>query len=134
VQCNEVVELRYPVLGALLLFRSLVHCIIIRPAIEVRWLDILLTQQSGYLRTMVDGVVDSLDQHDDNWRVISSSVKMEDLTQIPLLSLLCDRDQLFSRVLCSSPQFAEGWKMCEVCKSRGRVLNRKQDGVSGSLA
>jgi hypothetical protein len=41
------------------------HGIIIRPAIELGWLDILLAQQSGDLRTMIDGMVDGLDQHDD---------------------------------------------------------------------
>ena len=57
----------------------------IRPAIEVGWLNILLAQQSGYLRTMIDGVVDGLDQHDDGRSLIAPPVKMEDLTQFPLL-------------------------------------------------
>jgi hypothetical protein len=56
----------------------LAHGIIIRPAIEVGWLDILLAQQSGYLRTMIDGVVDCLDQDDDNRSIIGPPVKMED--------------------------------------------------------
>ena len=63
------------------------HGIMICPAIEVGWLDILLAQQSGYLRTMIDGVVDGLDQHDDDRSLIAPPVKMEDLTQVPLL---CD--------------------------------------------
>ena len=69
------------------------HGIIIRPAIEVGWLDILLAQQSGDLRTMIDGVVDGLDHHDDGWSIIGPSVKMEDLAQF---SLFRDLDQLFS--------------------------------------
>ena len=76
-----------------------------------------MAQQSGYLRTMIDGVVDGLDQHDDDRSIISPPVKMEDLAQFPLLR---DRDQLFSRPLCTSPQFVEVWKMREVRKSRGR--------------
>ena len=67
--------------------------IIICPAIEVGWLDILLAQQSGYLRTMIDGVVDGLDHYDDDRGIIGSPVKMEDLTQLPLLH---ERDQRFS--------------------------------------
>ena len=50
--------------------RPLVQCIMIRPAIEVGWHDILLARQSGYLRTMIDGVVDGLDQHDDDRSII----------------------------------------------------------------
>jgi len=76
-----------------------------------------LAQQRGYLRPMIDGVVDGLDQHDDDRSLIAPPVKMEDLTQFPLLR---DRDQLFSRPLCTSPQFVEVWKMREVRKSRGR--------------
>ncbi len=60
------------------------HGIIIRPAIEVGWLDILLAQQRGYLRTMIDGVVDGLDQHDDDRSIIGPPVKMEDFAQFPL--------------------------------------------------
>src|SRR5947209_14872105 len=89
------------------LSRPLMHAIIIRPAIELGWLDILLAQQSGYLRTMIDGVVDGLDQHDDGRSLIGSPVKMENLTQVPLLR---DGDQLVSRPLCSSPQFVEAWE------------------------
>src|SRR6266700_3252965 len=99
------------------LSRALAHGIIIRPAIEVGWLDILLAQQSGYLRTMIDGVVDGLDHHDDDRSIISPPVKMEDLTQ---LNLLRERDQRFSRPLCTSPQFVEVWRMREVPKWRGR--------------
>ena len=69
------------------------HGIIIRPAIEVGWLDILLAQQSGDLRTMIDGVVDGLDHHDDGRSLIGSLVKIEYLTQVPLLR---NGDQLFS--------------------------------------
>ena len=69
------------------------HGIMICPAIEVGWLDILLAQQSGYLRTMIDGVVDGLDHHDDGRSLIGSPVKIKDLTQVPLLR---DGDQLFS--------------------------------------
>ena len=61
------------------------HCVIIRPAIEVGRLDILLAQQSGYLRTMIDSVVDGLDYHDDGRSLIGSFVKIEDLTLVPLL-------------------------------------------------
>src|SRR3989440_9871762 len=93
------------------LSRPLVHGIIIRPAIEVGWLDILLAQQSGYLRPMIDGVVDSLDHHDDDRSIIGPTVKMEDPTQLPLLHLLRERDQCFSRPFCTSPQFVEVWKM-----------------------
>src|SRR5713101_6716154 len=93
------------------------HGIIIRPAIEVGWLDTLLAQQSGYLRTMIDGVVDGLDHHDDGRSIIGSPVKMEDLAQF---SLLRDRDQRFSRHLCGSPQFVEAWKSGEFLQSRGR--------------
>ncbi len=92
------------------------HGIIIRPAIEVGWLDILLAQQRGYLRTMIDGVVDGLDHHDDDRSIIAPPVKMEDLAQFPLLR---DRDQLFSRPLCSSPQFVEAWKMREFRQVEG---------------
>jgi len=42
---------------------------------------------------------------------------MEDLTQF---SLLRDGDQLFSRPLCSSPQFVEACKSGEFLQSRGR--------------
>jgi hypothetical protein len=58
-------------------FQRLVHGIIIRPAIEVGWLDILLAQQSGYLRTMINRVVDGLDQHDDDRSIIGPPVKIE---------------------------------------------------------
>src|SRR6266581_6563368 len=102
------------------LFRPLVHYIIVRPAIEVGWLDILLAQQRGYLRTMIDCVVDGLDHHDDDRSIIGPPVKMEDLTQLLLLHLLRERDQRFSRPLCTSPQFVEVWKMREVPKWRGR--------------
>ncbi len=44
-----------------LLPSALVHGIIIRPAIEVGRLDTLLSQQRGYLRTMVNAVIDGLD-------------------------------------------------------------------------
>src|SRR6266852_5076104 len=93
------------------------HGIIIRPAIEVGWLDILLAQQSGYLRTMINRVVDGLDQHDDDRSIIGPPVKMEDLAQFPLLR---DCNQLFSRPLCSSPQFVEAWKSGEFLKLKGR--------------
>src|SRR6266699_1300642 len=66
------------------LFRPLVHYIIVRPAIEVGWLDIMLAQQRGYMRTMIDGVVDGLDQHDDARSIIGPPVQMEDLAQFPL--------------------------------------------------
>ena len=77
----------------MLLSRPLVHGIIIRPAIEVGWLNILLAQQSGYLRAMIDAVVDGLDHHDDSRSLVGPIVKIEDLTQVPLLR---DGDQLFS--------------------------------------
>src|SRR6266700_5379207 len=102
------------------LSRPFMHGIMIRPAIEVGWLDTLLAQQSGDLRTMIDGVVDGLDHHDDDRSIIGPPVKMEDLTQLPLLHLLRKRDQRFSRPLCTSPQFVEVWKMREVLKWRGR--------------
>ncbi len=57
------------------------HGIIIRPAIEVGWLDTLLAQQSGYLRTMIDSVVDGLDHHDDGRSLIGSPVKIEYITE-----------------------------------------------------
>src|SRR6266487_1282285 len=104
------------------LSRPLVHGIIIRPAIEVGWLDILLAQQSGYLRTMIDAMVDGLDQHDDDRSIIGPSVKMEDQIQVPPLR---DCNQLFSRPLCSSPQFIEARKSGEVRKSRGRGCSSK---------
>ena len=75
------------------LCRPLVHGIIIRPAIEVVWLDTLLREQGRYLRTMIDGVVDGLDHHDDGRSLIGSPVKIEYLTQVPLLR---DGDQLFA--------------------------------------
>ena len=93
------------------------HGIIIRPAIKVGWLDILLAQQSGDLRTMIDAVVDGLDQHDDDRSLIAPPVKIEDLAQVPLLR---DCNQLFSRPLCSSAQLVEARKSGEVRKSRGR--------------
>src|SRR6266700_3521574 len=99
------------------LSRPFVHGIIIRPAIEVGWLDILLAQQSGYLRMMINGVVDGLDQHDDDRSIIGPPVKMEDLAQVPLLR---DCNQLFSRPLCSSPQFVEARKSGEFLQSRSR--------------
>src|SRR6266550_4942945 len=102
------------------LSRSFMHGIIIRPAIEVGWLNILLAQQSGDLRTMIDGVVDGLDHHDDGRSIIGSPVKMEDLSQLPLIHLLRERDQRFSRPLCTSLQFVEAWKSDEFLKSRGR--------------
>ncbi len=71
----------------------LAHGIIIPPAIEHGWLDTLLREQRGDLRTMIDGVVNGLDHYDDGLSVIGPSVKMEDLTQVPLLR---DGDQLFS--------------------------------------
>jgi hypothetical protein len=93
VKCRDAnsVQIRRPRSGSLSsseaqpLSRPLVHGTMIRPAIEVGWLDILLAQQSGYLRTMIDGVVDGLDQHDDGRSLIAPPVKMEDLTQFPLL-------------------------------------------------
>src|SRR5213082_3579095 len=102
------------------------HGIIIRPAIEFGWLDILLAQQSGYLRTMIDGVVDGLDQHDDDRSIIGSTIKMEHLAQVPLL---CDRDQRFSRPLCTSPQFVEAWKSGEVREARGRDVSRHRPRI-----
>src|SRR5947209_19367587 len=99
------------------LSRPFMHGIIIGPAIEVGWLDILLAQQSGDLRTMIDGVVDSLDHHDDGRSIISPPVKMEDLAQF---SLLRDPDQRFSRPLCTSPQLVEAWQSGEFLKSSGR--------------
>ena len=75
------------------LCRPLVHGIIIRPAIEVGWLDTLLREQRGDLRSMIDGVVDGLDHHDDGRSLIGSPVKIEYLTQVPLLR---DGDQLFA--------------------------------------
>ena len=68
------------------------HGIIIRPAIEVGWLDTLLREQRGDLRPMINGVVDGLDHHNDGRSLIGSSVKIEDLTQVPLLR---DGDQFF---------------------------------------
>ena len=59
--------------------------IIVRPAIEFGWLDTLLAYKSGDLRAMIDGVVDGLDHHDDGRSFIGSPVKIEDLTQVPLL-------------------------------------------------
>jgi hypothetical protein len=73
--------------------RPLARCIIISPATEAGWLDILLAQQRGYLRTMINRVVEGLDQHDDAPSVIAPG-KMEDLAQVPLLR---DGDQLFSQ-------------------------------------
>ena len=70
----------------------LAHGIIKSPAIEAGWLDILLAQQRGYLRTMINRVIEGLDQHDDALSVIALG-KMEDLAQVPLLR---DGDQLFS--------------------------------------
>src|ERR1700719_3105372 len=55
--------------------------------------------------------------NDDRWSLIGSLVKIEDLTQVPLLR---DGDQLFSRPLCTSPQFVEAWKSGEFLKSWGR--------------
>ena len=75
------------------LSRPFMHGIIIRPAIEVGWLDILLAQQRGDLRTMIDGVVDGLDHYDDSWTFIGALVKQEDLTEITLLG---DGNQRFS--------------------------------------
>jgi hypothetical protein len=123
--CSDAkpVWIRRPLRGSLSssearpLSRPLVHCIIIRPAIEVGWHDILLAQQSAYQRMMIDGVGDGLDQHDDDRSLIAPPVKMEDLTQFPLLR---DGDRLFSRPLCSSPQFVEAWKHGEFLQSRGR--------------
>src|SRR5215472_10149962 len=69
---------------------------------------------------MIDGVVDCLDQHDDDWGIIRTPIEMEDLIQICLLRLLGDLDQLFSRPLCSSPQFVEAWKSSEFLQFRCR--------------
>src|SRR5690348_11061982 len=87
------------------------------PGIKFGRLNILLAQQRGYLRTMINAVVDGLDQHDEDRSIIGSPIKMENLIQVFLLSLLSERDQLFSRHLCSLPQFIEAWKMREVRKT-----------------
>ena len=81
----------------------------ISPAIEAGWLDILLREQRGDLRPMINGVVEGLDQHDDDRSVIVLG-QMEDLAQVPLLR---DGDQLISRPLCSSSQFVEARKSGE---------------------
>src|SRR6266567_711185 len=100
------------------------HGIMIGPAIEVGWLDILLAQQSGYLRTMINGVVNGLDHHNDGRSLIGSPVKIEYLTQVPLLR---NDDQLFSwtpsRFLCK--HFVEA-----ACKAAStKCLHKNRDGV-----
>src|SRR6266700_5415883 len=104
------------------LSRPFTHGIMIRPAIEVGWLDTLLAQQSGDLRTMINGMVDGLDHHDDDRSIIGPPVQMEDQIQVPPLR---DCNQLFSRPFCSSPQFVEARKSGEVRKSRGRGCSSK---------
>src|SRR5437660_11734102 len=74
------------------------------------------------MRTMIDAMVDSLDQHDDSRSVIGPLVKMKDLAQVPLLH---DGNELFSRSLCSSPQFVEAGKSGESLQSRGRGNSSK---------
>ena len=73
-------------IGTQTLLLPYMHCIIIPPAIEVRWLDTLLTQQSGYLRTMINGVVDGLDHHDDGRSLVGSPVKIKDLNEFHVCS------------------------------------------------
>src|SRR5947209_11651223 len=102
------------------LSRPFTRGIVIRPAIEFSWLNILLRKQCGDLRTMIDGVVDGLDHHDDGRSIIGPPVKMEDLTQLFLVHTLRERDQRFSRAPGMSPQFVETWKMREVLKWRGK--------------
>src|SRR5437879_13213579 len=92
------------------------HGIMIGPAIEVGWLDILLAQQSGYLRTMIDGVVDGLDHHNDDRSIIGPPVKMEDQIQVPPLR---DCNQLFSRPFCRSEERRVG-KEC-TCRYSGKI-------------
>src|SRR5947209_13267604 len=103
------------------------HGIIICPGIQFGWLDTLLREQRGYLRTMIDGVVDGLDHHDDGRSLIGSPVKIEYLTQVPQLR---DGDQLFSRPLCSSPQFVEAWKSGEFFQRRGRSCSSKRSHIA----
>src|SRR5258708_30196600 len=69
---------------------------------------------------MVDAVVDGLDHHDDDWRIIGPPVEMEDPAQLALVHLLRECDQRFPRPLRASPQLVEVWKLREVLKWRGR--------------
>src|SRR2546427_3986791 len=74
------------------------------------------------MRTMINAMVDSLDQHDNGRNVIGSLFKMKDLAQVPLLR---NGNKLFSRSLCSSPQFVEAGKRGEFLQSRGRGWSSK---------
>src|SRR6059058_882343 len=85
------------------------HHIIIRPAVEFGQRDILLAQQSRYLRAMISRMVDGLDQDEDGWDIIELSIigKFKYLARIELFR---DRDQPFTALTSPSAQFFEAWK------------------------
>src|SRR5438309_11581594 len=88
------------------------HHIIIRPAVEFGQRDILLAQQSRYLRAMISRMVDGLDQDEDGWDSIDLSI-IGKLKYLARIELFRDRDQSFTALTSPSPQF-----VCDFANSR----------------
>lgn len=58
--------------------------VVVGPAVEIEWLDALLAQERSDLRAVINSMVDGLNQDFDDRRVVGTSIKVEDLIQIPL--------------------------------------------------
>src|SRR5688572_12288741 len=65
---------------------------------------------------MVDAMIDSLKQHNDDRSIIRSPVQMQDLAQVCPLR---DCNQFLSRSLCASSQFVDARKSAELLQWRG---------------
>jgi hypothetical protein len=74
---------------------------------------------------MIGRVVDSLNQNEDGRDIIDLPLigKMEDLARLPLLG---DRDQFFTSLASSSPQFVEAWKRVAFMERRRGLLTGKK--------
>src|SRR5579885_3090877 len=69
---------------------------------------------------MINGMLDGLEHHDDDRRIVSSSLKMKDAIQLLVIRLLYEREQRLSRSFRTLPQLVKAWEMRQLLKQRGR--------------